>query len=78
VITDLPEAKTKEECLTLIKRREVLLSVIADSYRRMATNSSLLYRQQQLDRCGEYLRELTEINAADPLLFNLSAEHLFR
>ncbi len=63
---------TRKESRQLVKRREVLLGVIADSYRRMATNTSMLYRHEQLDKCQGWLAELTEIYTRDPALFSLA------
>lgn len=64
---------TKDEAERLVKRRETLLAVIADSYSRMATNTSMIYRRNQMAKCDEWLRELTEIYSRDPVLFNISA-----
>lgn len=73
---DLQKPRTKEENLELLRRRDSLLGVISDSYRRMATNPAMYYRSQQLAKCDGYLRELTELYQLDPILFNLSREQL--
>ena len=67
---------SKEESLTLIKRRETLLAMVSDAYRRMATNTASSYRHAQLLKCQEWLKELTELNEKDPVLFNTSPPHI--
>lgn len=68
---------SKEEALKLVMRRETLLGVIADSYRRMATNTDSNYRDQQVLKCQNWLDELTELNAKDPTLFSITSAQLF-
>lgn len=67
---------SKEECLALIHRRETLLAMIADAYRRMATNTAARYRHEQLMKCQEWLRELTKINETDSVIFNTSMQQM--
>jgi len=35
------------------------ISLIADSYKRMATNRDTNYRNQQLEKCSKWLEEIT-------------------
>jgi len=35
------------------------ISLIADSYKRMATNRDINYRNQQLEKCSKWLEEIT-------------------
>jgi len=37
------------------------ISLIADSYKRMATNRDTNYRVQQLEKCEKWLEEMTVI-----------------
>jgi hypothetical protein len=52
----------------MLKRRDTLLYMIADSYKRMATNDSPIYRREQLAKCNEWLAELTEMFKSSPEL----------
>jgi hypothetical protein len=53
-----------------IERRKVLLSLIADSYKRQATNRSQQYRAEQSLKCKVWLDELTDLWESEPLSFN--------
>jgi hypothetical protein len=44
-----------------LARGENLLAGIADAYVRMATNTNVGYREQQMAHVNEYLAELTEL-----------------
>jgi len=66
------EAKpTKEEIEKFTARRESLLALIADAYRRMATNTAQSYRNDQKAKCDAWLAELTELNETNPFLFSV-------
>ena len=36
-------------------------NLIADSYHRMATNRCVDYRKEQIDKCNQWLEEMTKI-----------------
>lgn len=43
------------------RRKETLLALVSDAYKRMATNRDPSYRELQLSKCRAWLEELTEI-----------------
>jgi hypothetical protein len=50
--------------------RDILLALIADSYRRMATNNDSAYRATQLKKCQEWLAALTALYEKDPAAYS--------
>lgn len=50
--------------------RDILLALIADSYRRMATNNDSAYRATQIKRCQEWLAALTALYEKDPAAYS--------
>ncbi len=68
---------TKEKAAEMVSRRLTLLAMVSDAYWRMATNTSMIYRTEQLAKCQEWLSELTQLHTTDPVLFHKTPEQLF-
>jgi len=47
--------------VNLLSKYNKNLNLIVDSYRRMSTNRDINYRKQQLEKCAEWLEEMTII-----------------
>lgn len=56
-----PDEVTSITPLTLEARKNTLLALITDSYKRMATNRDITYRGDQKAKCNFWLEELSKI-----------------
>lgn len=60
-----------EEGRALIRERDTLSAAIADSYVRMGTNTSPVYRAEQMEKCNRWLDALSALYEKDPYHYSL-------